>query len=123
MFSRRGLFKYLPSFLVPAALAAKTEEPVVQLDHTIPTGITHEQLQILAVSLPLPELKILIEKLSEIQLPVRYRRNEEALVKFQYNFPSGNQTWHHRNDFGKVKRILDEDSTSARLILENNNKH
>ena len=75
MFSRHGLFKYLPAFLVPSALRA--EEP-----------LTQKQLEILAVSLPLPELKILIENLHKLEMPKRHRRKDEALSSFQHQFPS-----------------------------------
>ena len=127
MFSRRGLLSFLPAFLVPKAWSA----PVIE---TIPyqpssdSGITQQQLRTLAVSLPLPELKKLIENLDTISVPDKY---PEASKSYQINyrkkytnyiFPSGEISTLPRSE---TERLISHHenlkNSSPKVIL--NNKH
>ncbi len=94
MFSRRGLLSLLPAFLVPKAWSKPVIE-TIPYDPTAETGVSQEQLRALACSLPLPELKKLIENWDKLEVPERYPESSKEYKKnyakeyTNYFFPSG----------------------------------
>ena len=95
MFSRRGLFSLLPAFLVPKAWSKPVVE-TIPYNPTAETGVSQEQLRALACTLPLPELKKLIENWDKLTVPktypelsLDYKKNYGGKTYTNYFFPSG----------------------------------